>query len=433
MNAISLSVLANRRRMLACIFVTMFSSGPVAIRRLIQAQYLSLVFPNFRFLVLFLAAFCVGGGADLSYGADKVTTQETRTQQSPGTKDQMSPQKLYEALSGFQEVFTRKRDPSRKAATGNESWRFNGPKKALSDEPDLLKMMEIHKNLASKRIDRQEWDLAIAPLERALKLAQIAELDEASWLQYLLGTAKANSTGLSPASSLTPGEITNSVGMRLVAIPAGSFLMGSSDAEIRRIQNEWNAPEGMLTPETPVHKVEISKPFFMGKYHVTVGQFRMFVNETGYRTFAEKQGWGWVYDENKKHWIKKPGVSWKNPGIEVWEDHPVTLVCHSDAEAFCEWLSRKDNRQYHLPTEAQWEYAARGGLESKRFPWGDEYPDAKRVNVADRRSPTPWGDKTMDDGYARWSPVGSYRPAPNPRNFHGKPPMLKTACSRTIF
>ena len=119
MNAISLSVLANCSRTLVCIFITVFSSGPVTIKRLIQAQHLSLVLLNFTFLVLFLAAFCVGRGADLSYGAEKVSTQETRTQQSPGTKDQVSPQKLYEALSGYQEVFERKRDPSKKAATGN--------------------------------------------------------------------------------------------------------------------------------------------------------------------------------------------------------------------------------------------------------------------------------------------------------------------------
>ena len=117
----------------------------------------------------------------------------------------------------------------------------------------------------------------------------------------------------------------------------------------------------------------------MGKYDVTVGQFKKFVAETGYKTVAEKQGWGWVYDENKKHWTKKTGAAWNNPGIEISDDYPATLVCHADAEAFCDWLSRKDNRRYYLPTEAQWEYAARGGKEGERFPWGNDYPGRQEI------------------------------------------------------
>ena len=95
---------------------------------------------------------------------------------------------------------------------------------------------------------------------------------------------------------------------------------------------------------------------------------------------------------------------------EISDDHPVILVCHADAEAFCEWLSRKDNRRYYLPTEAQWEYAARGGKEGERFPWGNDYPDGKKLNMADRHSPVPWADRTVTDGYARLSPVGSFEP-----------------------
>ena len=198
--------------------------------------------------------------------------------------------------------------------------------------------------------------------------------------------------------------------MRLVAIRPGAFVMGSTPAETRRIQAEWNVPEAMLQPESPAHNVQISRPFFMGKYEVTVGQFKKFVAETGYKTVAEKQGWGWVYDENKKHWTKKTGAAWNDPGSEISDDYPVTLVCHADAEAFCDWLSRKDNRRYYLPTEAQWEYAARGGKEGERFPWGNDYPEGRKLNMADRYSPVPWADQTVTDGYARLSPVGSFEP-----------------------
>ena len=115
--------------------------------------------------------------------------------------------------------------------------------------------------------------------------------------------------------------------------------MGSSPSEIRRVQAEWNVPEILVDPETPDHAVEISKPFLIGKYDVTVGQFKQFVSETGYKTVAETQGWGWGYDNLKKHWTKKNGLSWRNPGFQVYDDYPVTMVCHVDAEAFCNWLS----------------------------------------------------------------------------------------------
>ena len=387
------------------------SLSPVIFRRLTQARQFPSALLNLICLPLFLTTSFIVAAPDHLPTSGNMIAAETASPRSSDAKAQISRQQLFEAVSGYQEVFGRKRDPAGKTATGNEPWRFSGPKSLPSENSDRLRTLEVHKKLASKRVDRQEWELAIPALERAIQIAhQIAATEESSPLQEVLQIAKANSTGVPRANANESPDIVNSIGIRLTLIPAGSFLMGSSDAEIRRIQNEWDAPENMLTPETPVHKVEISKPFLMGKYHVTVGQFRLFVNETGYRTVAERQGWGWLYDEGKKHWIKKSGASWKNPGTGAWEDDPITLICHVDAEAFCEWLSQKDHRQWRLPTEAEWEYAARGGLESKRFPWGDEYPDGKKANIADISSPMPWGDKTVDDGYSRWSPGGCYEP-----------------------
>jgi len=226
-------------------------------------------------------------------------------------------------------------------------------------------------------------------------------------LEEMLRTAQQKA--VDPAAGLSvPGESVNTIGLRLVTIPAGKFLMGSTEAEMRRVQGEWSVQEAQLRAESPSHSVRLTNGFLMGKYPVTAAQFAAFVNETGYRTVAEKQGWGWVYDEREQHWAKTFGASWRNPGFEVREDDPVTLVCHQDAEAFCDWLSRKENRRYTLPTEAEWEYAARGGLSEKRFPWGDDYPDGGKLNMADRCSPVPWKDPTTDDGYPRISPVGSF-------------------------
>jgi formylglycine-generating enzyme required for sulfatase activity len=197
--------------------------------------------------------------------------------------------------------------------------------------------------------------------------------------------------------------------MRMVLLRSDEFEMGSSPSEIRRIRNEWSADENILQAEQPNHKVRISRPFFMGKYPVTVGDFKKFVSETGYRTTAEKQGWAWGYDETKKHWAKVSGLSWKKPGAK-WDDHPVTCVSSVDAEAFCDWLSRKENRRYYLPTEAQWEFAARGGKDGDRYPWGNQYPDGTKLNIADRKADLPWADRLLNDGYERTSPVGNYDP-----------------------
>jgi formylglycine-generating enzyme required for sulfatase activity len=92
-----------------------------------------------------------------------------------------------------------------------------------------------------------------------------------------------------------------------------------------------------------------------------------------------------------------------------WADdhHPVVYVSAEDAERFCEWLSRTERRRYRLPTEAEWEYAARG-LESYTFPWGDMLDAGHYANFADLRTALSWRDSRIDDGWAQTSPVGTY-------------------------
>jgi formylglycine-generating enzyme required for sulfatase activity len=192
---------------------------------------------------------------------------------------------------------------------------------------------------------------------------------------------------------------TNSLGMRFVAIPPGTFTMGSSADEAGRFDNETQ------------HKVTLTKSFLMATTHVTRGQFTAFVRDSGYQTDAEKDGWSWEYDGTGAP--KTNGASWRNPGFDQRDDHPVVQVSWNDATAFCDWLSRKERKHYRLPTEAEWEYAARGGTQTA-FPWGNNPDDGRGwANSGDQTAnqrfpnivPFNW-----TDGYVFTSPVGKFKP-----------------------
>ena len=118
--------------------------------------------------------------------------------------------------------------------------------------------------------------------------------------------------------------------------------------------------------DEPQHNVEISRSFYMSKHTVTIGQFKNFVNETGYQTAAQKNGYGWqiVLPRNGEAEKKGQGQTWQYPGFQVSDDHPVTQVAWNDVVAFTNWLSRKEKKKYRLPTEAEWEYSARAGTTS---------------------------------------------------------------------
>ncbi len=265
-------------------------------------------------------------------------------------KPVVSPSRLYEAVSGYVESFKRGPVPKRRERSEEDKYRSKpAPQQTTRNEEAVF---ESDKRLGAKRADRGEWNLALLSFERALGSNVRMAASEKERLEGMIHTAQEKSQSIE--EKFVGGELTNSIGMRLAVLRPDEFEMGSSPAEIRRIRNEWNADENILQAEQPNHKVRISRPFLMGKYPVTVGEFKKFVSETGYRTTAEKQGWAWGYDESKKHWTKNSGLSWKKSAAK-WDDHPVTCVSSLDAEAFCDWLSRRENRRYYLPTEAQWE------------------------------------------------------------------------------
>ena len=131
----------------------------------------------------------------------------------------------------------------------------------------------------------------------------------------------------------------------MVIIPAGRFWMGSPKGELERRDDERQ------------HEVKVAH-FAIGKYTVTVGQFRRFAEAKGYQTVAEEGG-GMVW--TGREWKLEPDINWRNPGFSQTDDHPVVCVSLQDVRAYVTWLSAQTNLQYRLPTEAEWEYACRAG------------------------------------------------------------------------
>jgi formylglycine-generating enzyme required for sulfatase activity len=209
--------------------------------------------------------------------------------------------------------------------------------------------------------------------------------------------------------------VSKTSGMRLVLIPAGTFSMGSPESEKDR------------SPDEVRHEVTISKPFYLGVYTITRGQFRQFVNDTGYKTEAEadgKGGFGWNAAMRDLKYDAK--YSWRDPGFEQTDEHPVVIVSWKDAVKYAEWLGSKDGQTYRLPTEAEWEYACRAGSTTK-FYFGDDDEELVHYgNLADasfrQASGKTYGTKE-DDGFAFTAPVGRFQP-----NGFGLYDMYGNAC-----
>lgn len=146
-------------------------------------------------------------------------------------------------------------------------------------------------------------------------------------------------------------ESSSGVNIDMVFIKGGTFNMGSPSSEVDRGDDEYQ------------HSVTLSD-FYMGKYEVTVSQFKKFIDETGKQTDADKNGWSYIW--NGSELKLKEGVNWKcDIKGEVYSgnlsdnNYPVIHVSWNDAVAYCEWLSKKCEKTYRLPTEAEWEYACR--------------------------------------------------------------------------
>jgi formylglycine-generating enzyme required for sulfatase activity len=209
--------------------------------------------------------------------------------------------------------------------------------------------------------------------------------------------------------------ITNSIGMRLVRIPAGEYMMGSLKAEMDWLRltfrKTWReGHKQWFQDELPLHPVRITRPYYIGATEVTVGQFRKFVRETKYKTDGQKGDGGMVFSKTEGRWVPDKRWAWDSVPWKIYDDQPVVFVSWKDANAFCKWLSRKEKRTYRLPTEAEWERACRGGRIWARFPWGERLPGDKDTNFGDGNPKLPESLTTVNDGYEYVSPVGSYPP-----------------------
>jgi formylglycine-generating enzyme required for sulfatase activity/serine/threonine protein kinase len=170
-----------------------------------------------------------------------------------------------------------------------------------------------------------------------------------------------------------------------VFVPAGSFRMGTETGQ---------------ADERPVHDVQLDA-FWLDRTEVTNAQFAAFVEDTGLLTTAERDGRGNIYTPD--NWQPLAGADWlhpQGPGSDADPDHPVVLVTWDEADAFCRWAGGR------LPTEAEWEYAARGP-ESLTYPWGESLNPAGH-NFCDHNCPFDWRDDHLEDGYRYTSPAGTF-------------------------
>lgn len=225
-----------------------------------------------------------------------------------------------------------------------------------------------------------------------------------------------------------PPTVSNSLGMRLVAIPAGEFLMGSEeDPQVlaRAFPQAQMERLASLGDEAPVHRVRITRAFWMGQTQVTVGQFRRFIELSGYVPESVRDGTGGygynpAYDPARsvRHDAfegRDTRYSWRNPGFAQTDAHPVVNVTFNDAQAMARWLSEREGATYRLPTEAEWEYAARAGTRT-RYPAGDDpavlLASANTFAEETARLWPQWQGQAAPgrDGHVFTAPVASFAP-----------------------
>ncbi len=198
----------------------------------------------------------------------------------------------------------------------------------------------------------------------------------------------------------------NSLDMKFVLIPPGEFMMGSPETEVGRDDGDKEL----------LHKVRLTRPYYLAIYPVTVGQFQTFCKDANYRSDAEKNSnlgerWGADGRVSRRDRGGTP-MDWGFAGQT--SNHPVVNVSWNDAMAFCDWLSKKEGKNYCLPSEAQWEYACRAGTTTRFYNGDDADKLVEIANIADQALLKAYRNRRLaektNDGFALTAPVGSFRP-----------------------
>jgi formylglycine-generating enzyme required for sulfatase activity len=232
----------------------------------------------------------------------------------------------------------------------------------------FVKMAE---NLGIDAVDAEELiDLYLEEADKSADPESVA----ASYVTVASQPAKASLNGHGPAPAAAPAAVVvdrqrfanyaTSLGGQMLFVPSGEFVMGS------------DAPDAGPT-ERPLTKVTLSR-FYMSRHLITNSDYEQF-------------------DPSHKN-KRAPGTS---------DRHPVVYVSSLDAIKFCQFLSTRERKKYRLPTEAEWEYAARG-TDGRRYPWGNHEHRGDLANFADRNTVFAWSDREIDDGYPESSPVGAF-------------------------
>ncbi|MDQ7246835.1 SUMF1/EgtB/PvdO family nonheme iron enzyme [Dongia sedimenti] len=204
-----------------------------------------------------------------------------------------------------------------------------------------------------------------------------------------------------PSSNLKPGTVFRDCKdcPEMVVIPAGSFMMGSPDGEA-----------GRASDEGPQHKETIPRAIAFSKFEVTLEQYKRFMDATG----RDPGAMCWYYRDEEEEWLPKQGRTFSDPGFSQSKTGPALCLNYGDARAYAAWLSKLTGQNYRLPSEAEWEYAARAGTKTARY-WGDgDEEQCTYGNGADlnwkKKYPKDPGFNPCDDGYAFSAPVGSFKP-----------------------
>lgn len=298
-------------------------------------------------------------------------------------------------------------------------WRPHVSAVALSPQSDILAIGET-----SGRLTFYDWknDKVLGAFEdHQQAITQIHFRDDA---RQLLSGSDDHSIRLWDIESLRQqpaaeqqhfpelAAITNQIGMTLLPVPAGEFLMGERNA----YEAIGGYHKSKLKQERPQHRVVISRPYYLSQTEVTVEQFQKFVEATGYLTIAEKNDLGgehMIAPEGKIENV--PETSWRNPGFQQADHHPAVMIAFDDAQAFCKWLSDIEGANYRLPTEAEWEKACRAGTVSSWCYGNQPYPRNRIFsNCADlsiRELYTYYHNAwPLNDGFALTAPVASFPP-----------------------